>query len=179
VVNFQWDEAVDLLERTPKTLESLLMGLSDSWLQCDEGEGTWNATQVVEHLIEAEKHNWIPRLEFILREGDHGPLPSFDRFSHLNRGPDRPIDQAMHEFKTIRWQNINRLKQLVDPDRHLDQTGLHPEFGPVKVRELLSTWVVHDLSHIVQIVRVMAGRYRQDVGPWSAYLGVRPSPMGQ
>ena len=47
---------------------------------------------------------------------------------------------------------------------------MHPEFGIVKVRELLSTWVVHDLTHISQIVRVMAKRYDMDVGPWRAYL---------
>ncbi|GAA3326286.1 hypothetical protein GCM10020331_061560 [Ectobacillus funiculus] len=51
-------------------------------------------------------------------------------------------------------------------------TGVHPAFGVVKVRELISTWVVHDLTHIAQIVRVMAERYRTDVGPWKEYLGI-------
>jgi len=49
---------------------------------------------------------------------------------------------------------------------------LHPELGQVKVRELISTWAVHDLTHISQIMRVMSKRYREDVGPWSAYLGI-------
>lgn len=51
-------------------------------------------------------------------------------------------------------------------------TASHPEFGVVKVRELISTWTVHDLTHIAQIVRVMANRYQTDVGPWQEYLGI-------
>ncbi len=55
---------------------------------------------------------------------------------------------------------------------HLELTGSYPAFGVVKLRELLATWVVHDLTHIAQIVRVMAERYRSDVGPWKEYLGI-------
>jgi hypothetical protein len=41
---------------------------------------------------------------------------------------------------------------------------------------LLSTWVVHDLDHIVQISRVMARQMTADVGPWVAYLRVLREP---
>jgi hypothetical protein len=51
-------------------------------------------------------------------------------------------------------------------------TGTHPQFGVVSLRELLSTWVVHDLTHVTQIVRVMAKRYNEDVGPWKEYLSI-------
>lgn len=43
-MNFNMKEAIEILERTPQTLERFLIGLSDKWLQCNEGEGTWNAT---------------------------------------------------------------------------------------------------------------------------------------
>ena len=54
----------------------------------------------------------------------------------------------------------------------LDLQGLHPELGVVTLRQLLSTWVAHDLDHVVQIARVMARRYTDAVGPWTAYLRV-------
>lgn len=171
-MNFDVKEAVEVLERTPQTLDYLLFGLSDQWLQCNEGDGTWNVSEVIEHLIEGEKNNWIPRLEFILQEGESKPFPPFDRFAHLNDNSEGSIEPKLLEFKQIRTRNITKLKELVDPEQHLEWKGLHPEFGTVKVRELLSTWVVHDLTHIVQIARVMAERYRKDVGPWSAYLGI-------
>ncbi|MBS4162440.1 DinB family protein, partial [Klebsiella pneumoniae] len=40
------------------------------------------------------------------------------------------------------------------------------------LREQISTWVAHDLTHISQIARVMAKRYQEDVGPWKAYLRI-------
>ncbi|MFI8712179.1 DinB family protein [Brevibacillus brevis] len=171
-MNFNLDDAIEVLARTPQALESLLTGLSDGWLLHTEGDDTWNATDVIEHLIEAEKTNWLPRLEIILQEGESKPFPPFDRYAHLQDNSVRPFEQKLLDFKTLRAQNIAKLRTLVEPEKHLELTGLHPAFGVVKVRELLSTWVVHDLTHTAQIVRVMAKRYTADVGPWSEYLGI-------
>ncbi|AYB38476.1 DinB family protein [Brevibacillus laterosporus] len=171
-MNFNMEEAIEVLERTPQTLEYFLSGLSDRWLLCNEGEGTWNVSEVIEHLFEGEKNNWIPRLEIILQEGESKVFPPFDRYSHLNERSERSLEQKLLEFKTIRTQNIIKLKALFESEFHLELTGSHPAFGVVKVREMLSTWVVHDLTHIAQIVRVMAERYRADVGPWIEYLGI-------
>lgn len=67
--------------------------------------------------------------------------------------------------------SLERLSNLINAHTDLEQTGLHPEFGSVKLREQLSTWG-HDLDHISQIARVMAKRYTEDVGPWKAYLRI-------
>ncbi|HET7627076.1 MAG TPA: DinB family protein [Bacillales bacterium] len=168
---FNLEEAIEILERTPVTLASLLSGLSKDWLTCNEGEGTWNAAEVVGHLIEGEKNNWIPRLRFILSEGEDKPFPAFDRFAHLNQA-ERLVGDELEEFKELRAASIEQLKSLVKEEQQLESTGAHPAFGVVKVRELLSAWVVHDFTHLSQIVRVMAERYREDVGPWVEYLGI-------
>lgn len=169
---FNMDEAIEVLERTPKLLDSFLSGLSKAWLHCNEGEGTWNVSEVIGHLIDAEKFNWIPRLELMLHEGENKAFTPFDRFSHLKDSSYRTIDEKLVEFTTLRVENIDKLKALVNEERHFELTGIHPEYGEVKVRELISTWAVHDLTHISQITRVMANRYRADVGPWKAYLGI-------
>jgi hypothetical protein len=46
------------------------------------------------------------------------------------------------------------------------------------MRQLLSTWVVHDLDHVVQIARVMARQYTDAVGPWHQYLRVISGKQG-
>lgn len=171
-MNFSIKEAIEVLERTPQALEALLGGLSEEWLSCNEGEGTWNAYEVVCHLIEGEVHNWIPRLRFILEEGESRTFTPFNRYSHLGEQAVLPIEQKLMEFKTIRSNNIAALQQLHLTEDKLEQTGLHPEFGAVKARELLSTWVAHDMTHMAQIARIIAERYREDVGPWAAYLGI-------
>ncbi|TCM87945.1 DinB family protein [Paenibacillus sp. BK033] len=171
-MNFNLTEAIEVLERTPQTLQLFLSGLSDGWLACSEGEGTWNAREVIDHLIEGEKSNWIPRLEFILAEGEQAPFPSFNRFAHLKPTSPRSIEQSLLEFIEIRTLNIARLEELVKDESILEKTGSHPAFGVVKVRELIATWAVHDMTHIAQVVRVMANRYVGDVGPWHEYLGI-------
>lgn len=170
-MNFNMKEAIELLERTPRTLEYFLVGISTQWMSSNEGDGTWNISEVIEHLIEGEKNNWLPRLEFILREGESKPFPEFNRFSHLEF-TCRPIEQALSEFKTIREQNLKELRLLIKNDTQLETLGFHPALGTIKIRELLSTWTVHDLTHISQIARIMAERYRKDVGPWVEYLGI-------
>jgi len=171
-MNFKLNEAIEVLERTPQMLEMLLGGLSEGWLQCHEGEGTWNATEVIEHLIEAEKTNWIPRLQFLLQEGESKPFPPFDRYAHLQEKGETSIRQKLQEFISLRAQNLARLQELIEADDKLERTGLHPTFGVVKARELIATWTVHDLTHTAQIVRVMAKRYKEDVGPWIEFLGI-------
>ena len=57
-------------------------------------------------------------------------------------------------------------------DAQLALEGEHPEFGRVTLRQLLATWVAHDLGHIAQTARVMAKQYREAIGPWRAYLPV-------
>ncbi|WP_166245287.1 DinB family protein [Paenibacillus turpanensis] len=172
-MNFTLNEAMEVLERTPQSFKTLLSGLSVGWLQCNEGEGTWNAEEVIDHLIEAETTNWLPRLEMILQEGERRPFPPFDRFAHLNgKSEQQSMEEKLQHFQSIRTQNIVKLQALIPPGTNLEQTGLHPAFGKVKLRELLSTWVVHDLTHMAQITRVMAKRYSEDVGPWKEYLGI-------
>jgi hypothetical protein len=170
-MNFELNEAIEILERTPKTLEYFLSGLPNNWLQCNEGEGTWNPSQVVDHLIEGDITDWIPRVEAILQAERDNVFPPYDRFSHLSK-PERTIEEKLIEFQTVRARSLDKLRNLINSESDLELTGIHPEFGEVKLKQLLSTWTVHDLTHIAQIVRVMAKRYKSDVGPWVSYLGI-------
>ncbi|TYP74065.1 DinB family protein [Paenibacillus methanolicus] len=173
-MSFKLNEAVEILERTPAMLSSLLAGLSDGWLQANEGEETWNAVEVLLHLIEADRTNWLPRLEVILQDGEAGAFPPFDRFAHLNgrKGETSELGGLPAEFAELRHRCLERLRQLIASEELLERTGTHPAFGPVKARELIATWTVHDLTHAAQIARVLAKRYHTDVGPWKAYLSI-------
>jgi hypothetical protein len=57
-------------------------------------------------------------------------------------------------------------------EAQLTLEGEHPEFGAVTLRQLLATWVAHDLGHVAQVARVMAKQYRDAIGPWRAYLSI-------
>ena len=53
-----------------------------------------------------------------------------------------------------------------------ERDALHPVLGVVTLRQLIATWVVHDLNHIHQIAKTLAKRYRDTVGPWRQNLAI-------
>ncbi len=170
--NFNLADSVALLRRTPAVLEALLTDLPDVWQIADEGRDTWNARDVLGHLIHAEETDWIPRVRHILEYGEAQPFPPFDRLAQFERfgGFDTPT--LLRLFRQRRVESLVALAELNLTPAQLELTGAHPALGRVTMTQLLATWTVHDLTHIAQIVRVMAKRYVIDVGPWKAYLSI-------
>ena len=164
-------EARRLLSRTPHALTALLADAPDAVLDADEGPGTWTPRQVVVHLINGERANWIPRIRLIL-EGTGRRFEPFDRVAGFAIAVDTPIAELLDEFHRTRAESLAALDALGVADADPGLTGTHPEFGTVTLGQQLATWVAHDLSHLTQVTRVMAKRYREDVGPWVAYLSV-------
>jgi hypothetical protein len=170
-MTFDLARGVLILDRTPGVLRSLLDGLPDEWIRPNEGGESWNPFNVVGHLIDGERTDWIPRARIILNREARAFEP-FDRFNHLTATRGKPLAELLDTFEQLRRANLKTLAGWNLSDHQLELTGAHPELGPVTLRELLAAWVVHDLGHIGQIVRVMAKQYDQEVGPWKAYLPV-------
>lgn len=177
---FEFDTAIPLLRRTPAVVRELLIGLPEPWIVQTEGPQTWNALDVVAHLIHGEQTDWIPRVEHFLARGDTVPFTPFDRHGHAQISRGRALPELLEMFQTARADSLARLRELRLSAADLERRGMHPDFGPVTLGQHLSTWVVHDLNHLMQISRVMAQMYRDAVGPWRRYLrivnaGVSPS----
>lgn len=169
---FVMDDAVAVLARTPATLDALLRGLPDDWVTANEGAETWSPFDVLGHLIHGEKTDWVPRARIILEHGDARAFEPFDRFAQFGESQGRTVTSLLDEFAELRRQSLRALAALQITNANLDRRGWHPAFGVVTLRQLLATWVAHDLNHIGQIARAMARPYQDAVGPWRAYLGV-------
>jgi hypothetical protein len=171
-MEFQLGNAKQILIRTPKTLNSLLRNLPDEWIKSNEGPETWSPFDVVGHLVHAEEADWIPRARIILEEGETGTFEPFDRFAMFEKSRGKSLTELLDRFEMRRQENLALLERMNLTQQMLEKRGTHPEFGLVTLSQLLSTWAVHDLGHIGQIVRVMAKQYGEAVGPWQAYLPV-------
>jgi hypothetical protein len=171
-MSFDLDDSFDILERTPKVVSALLRGTSPEWHTLSEGPSTWSAYDVVGHLIHGEETDWVPRARIILEHGDRRAFEPFDRFAQLTRFEGWSLDRLLDRFTELRAANLAVVRGWNLGDAQLSLRGRHPELGPVNLRELLATWAVHDLNHLVQIGRVMAKRYTEEVGSWRAYLSV-------
>jgi hypothetical protein len=171
-MDFNITQGIAVLERTPSTLRGMLHDLDTAWLDATEGHDTWSPYVIVGHLVHGERANWIARARFILSQSTSRRLPPYDRFAHFHESQDKSLPGLLDEFGRLRAENVATLAawQLTDAELALD--GEHPEFGTVTLRQLLATWVVHDLGHIAQTARVMAKQYRDAIGPWRAYLPI-------
>lgn len=169
---FELEEALAILARTPETVATLLRGLPESWLHADEGPETFSPFEVVAHLVHGERTDWIARARMILERGESATFEPYDRFAQRRESAGKTPEAVLEEFATLRRGNLEALRAFRLTAADLDRRGRHPDLGPVTLRQLLATWVAHDLGHIGQMVRVMAKRYAREVGPWVAYLPV-------
>lgn len=171
-MQFDLTTGAAVLERTPRTLRTMLAGLPASWIQATEGPNTWSPFDIVGHLIHGERDDWIPRARAILDQGPNRCFTPFDRTAMFRDSAGKSLAQLLDEFESLRADSLTTLRRWQLGDAQLALEGEHPEFGRVTLRQLLATWVVHDLGHIAQIARVMAKQYREAIGPWRAYLPV-------
>lgn len=171
-MEFQLDSATEILRRTPATLDSLLRHLPEVWTLSNEGPESWSPFDVMGHLIHAEEADWIPRARIILDDGESRPFEPFDRFAMFEVSRGKSLGDLLDRFEQLRGESLKELERMNLSPELLMKRGLHPELGVVTLSQLLATWVVHDLGHIGQIVRVMAKQYTEAVGAWQAYLPV-------
>jgi len=171
-MDFELAAGVPVLERTPHALRAMLEGLPQAWTDATEGPETWSPYIVLGHLIHGERTDWIPRAQIILAQGVDRRFTPYDRFAQFTESRGKSLSSLLNEFAMLRAENLATLAGWQLTDAQLSLEGEHPEFGPVTLRQLLATWVAHDLGHLVQVTRVMAKQYREAVGPWRAYLSV-------
>lgn len=171
-MNFNLIASVNILERTPAVLNSLLKDLPGGWTMNNEGGNTWSPHLILGHLIEGEKTDWIVRAEIILGDRQNKEFEPFNMTTHLQDTVGRSVNELLNDFTLLREDNLRKLNVFNITDDQFELTGIHPEFGKITLRQLLSTWVTHDLGHIAQITRVMAKQYKNEVGPWKKYLAI-------
>jgi len=108
----------------------------------------------------------------ILEYGTKKVFVPFDRFAQFEESNGKSLPQLLDEFEKLRKESLGWLQSLTLTENEFDKKGIHPQLGEVTLKQLLSTWVVHDLTHIAQITRVMAKQYKEEIGPWVEYFRI-------
>lgn len=171
-MNFTIAQSLTILERTPEVLHHLLSGLSPDWVMHNEGGDSFSPYDVIGHLIHGEKTDWVVRAKILLSDSPTKQFEPWDRFAQFEASKGKSLQQLLDEFALLRRANLNWLKNAGITEIDLDKTGIHPALGTVSLRNLLATWVVHDLTHTAQITRVMARQYTTEIGPWKEFFRI-------
>ena len=172
LMKFELKQALEILERTPLVVETMLNNLNEEWIRSNEGDDTWSPYDIVGHYIHGEKTDWIPRMEIMLNDLPDKRFEPFDRFAQFRNSKGKTLNELIDEFKILRKENLTKLQSVELNDEQLNRTGVHPQLGVVTLRQLLASWVVHDLTHIYQLSRVLAKQFEEEVGPWKEFMGV-------
>lgn len=174
-MEYKVSDAVEILKRTPAIIEALAKDLPPQWSAVNEGGETWSAYDVIGHLIHGETTDWINRMEIILAQGADRSFPPFERFAMFEESKGKSLNELIDEFAAVRKKNLETLLSKNLTEAQLDLKGIHPKFGEVTLRQLLSTWVAHDMGHLAQMARVIAKQYKNETGPWVEYLRILQS----
>ena len=171
-MKFDKTQSIEILERTPVVFKTLLNGLPDEWIMSNEGPETFSPFDVIGHLIHGERTDWAVRAKIILEFGLSKPFTPWDRFAQYEVSKGKTLSQLLDEFAEVRKENLQWLKSVNLSENDLEKKGMHPVLGEVTLRNLLATWVVHDLTHIAQVTRVMAKQYKEEMGPWPEFFRI-------
>ena len=106
------ERTIAVLERTPGALDAMLRGLPEEWTRANEGDGTWSAFDVVVHLINCERTDWMPRARTILesKDGEVRQFPPFDRWGEIRESRSMRIEEVLEKFARVRAENLRKVR---------------------------------------------------------------------
>lgn len=149
--------ALEQMRRTPLEVARLIEGLSEAELNQRPAEGEWAIRHVLTHMRDAQGV-----LEFrlgLFMAGENPVLESKAVFSWATNEDARPPSafEIFETYKTSRRETIRTLESL--PLADWWKTGRHEEFGEVTLRQQVSYFTAHELTHLPQIdnIRRMFG----------------------
>ncbi len=144
--------ALEKLRQTPFQLAALLEGLPEQALTQEAPEGGWAMRNVIIHLRDAQDVLDY-RLELFSKE-EHPVLEAKAVWSWAKNEADQPpsTQEIFDEYQATRGNILARLENL--PLAEWRRTGRHGEFGEVSLKQQVSYFASHELTHLPQLEKL-------------------------
>lgn len=163
---FNIDSAVRRLTASAAAIRSLVSGLETAEAVWKPWPEKWSILEVVNHLADEEVEDFRARLDLLI----HRPAEEFapidpQGWVTSRRYVERDLEDSLARYLKEREHSIQWLTNLVAPD--LERGREHPVAGFLTGRQMLASWVAHDLLHVRQITRLRYQYLEQRVEPLS------------
>jgi hypothetical protein len=148
-------DPIELQREAPGILSRLIEGVPVTRLQQSPAPGKWSICEILAHLAEDEIANsWRYRQ---MLENNGALLPSFDQneWARLGNYNSWEPAEALAMFRLLREANLRMFARLTPEE--WQRFGMHAERGRMTVKDLASQMAGHDMNHIEQIRRILAG----------------------
>ena len=145
-------------------VRALAQGVSDRQARWKPDPDTWSILEVVNHLLDEERHDFRVRLDYTLhRPGE--PWPPIDPGGWVTERAynQRDLGASLAQFLSERKASIAWLRALSTPD--WDATYEAP-WGLIRAGDLFASWVAHDLLHLRQLVELHWAHATTELSPY-------------
>jgi uncharacterized damage-inducible protein DinB len=142
-------EALERLRQTPLEVAALIKGLSEEQMTRPPADGGWAIRNTVSHLRDAQGVIAF-RVDLFLKE-ENPALESKAVFTWATNEVERPPStrEIFDAYQTSRREMIAKLESL--PLADWWRTGRHEEFGVVSIKQQVSYFAAHEITHLPQI----------------------------
>jgi hypothetical protein len=163
----QIEAAVAELERGERAILALVNGIDVERAHWKPDARTWSIVEVVNHLYDEERDDFRMRIDILL----HAPAKEWppidpERWCVERRYNARDLAESIERFSAERRRSIDWLRTLGSPDWDLARP--HRVGGKLSAGDLLLSWLMHDVLHARQLLRIL---YLQGSETWKPYSG--------
>lgn len=146
-------------------IEALVTGFTQEEVQWKPDENTWSMLEVVNHLLDEERHDFRVRLDIILHHPEK-EWPAIDPGGWVTERKynQQPLDRSLTDFLKERKSSLDWLSGLAAPDWEIEYSS---PFGVMKAGEMFSSWVTHDHLHIRQMIEIHRSLVELKAQPYS------------
>lgn len=168
-----YELALGVLASTPAALVAGVEPLPPEVWTWPPAVGEWSPREVLAHLLHIETAVIPVRVRRML-EADGAMLPGPEPAS-ASAQPTTPTEM-LSAWRSARAVNLAFLRTLTPAQ--LAQTGQHPRYGRISVREHSIEWAYHDLEHLRQLHATIEARLYPAIGSFRA-LYPPPYPLSE
>lgn len=156
-VDINTEILLDVFKLGPQRLSQVLSGLNENDLKANPKPKKWSIQEIVLHLADAEVMGAVRIRQTFAQPGS--AFVAYDQDVWANsfvyqRQDNTVVDSAINLFKNLRGTTYNIFKRAEDLD--WAKKGIHPDFGPISLRQLLELYTDHSERHIGQILELRA-----------------------
>lgn len=142
-------EALERLRQTPLDVAALLEGLSEEEMTRQPADGGWAIRNIVSHLRDAQGVIAY-RIDLFLKE-ENPVLEMKAVWTWARDENERPPStrEIFEAYQSSRREMIAKLEAI--PFADWWRTGRHEEFGVVSIKQQVSYFAAHEVTHLPQI----------------------------
>ncbi len=146
-------ELIETLNSNLEVFTGLLKVRGEDMIRWKQSDEKWSLLQIICHLVDEEKEDFRERVAYTLETpGKHPPKINPAAWVEDRKYADQDFEEKVNEFVHERKRSVEYLRSHMDSN--WDSFYEHEIKGPLSAKFFLKNWVVHDLLHIKQILRL-------------------------